>query len=158
MQSATLSSEVCTALMRIGTRMATGFDQHFAADGLTQAQFRLLLAAWSEGGAEGAAPSQLADHLLIERATVSVLSRTLVQRGWLERRRGENLRTYKLTVTTAGSRVLENAIPTALALAEETLQGLSSAQLQTMLENLQLIESRMRTHARTSKEGPGTDK
>lgn len=153
MQQATLFSEVCTALMRIGTRMATGFDQHFAEDGLTQAQFRLLLAAWSEGGAEGAAPSQLADYLLIERATVSVLSRALVQRGWLERRRGENRRTYKLAVTAAGGRVLQDAIPTALALAEQTLEGLSPKQLQAMLDNLQLIESRMRTPARTSKEG-----
>lgn len=145
MQQPTLFSEVCTALMRIGTRMATGFDQHFTQAGLSQAQFRLLLAAWTEGGAEGVAPSQLAGHLLIERATVSVLSRALVKRGWLERRQGENRRTYKLAVTAAGGRTLQNSIPTALALAEQTLQGLTTKQLQAMLENLQLIESRMRT-------------
>ena len=29
--------------MRVGTRMATGFDQHFAEFGIMQAQFRALL-------------------------------------------------------------------------------------------------------------------
>ena len=43
-------------LMRIGTRMATGFDQHFAELGITQAQFRILLAVWEQGGAAGIAP------------------------------------------------------------------------------------------------------
>lgn len=145
MQQSNLYSDVCMALMRIGTRMATGFDQHFVEAGITQAQFRLLLAAWDVGGAEGATPSHLADYLLIERATVSVLSRALVKRGWLERRRGENLRTYKLVVTAKGGRVLESAIPNALNLAERTLQDLSPKQLQNMLQNLQLIESQMRT-------------
>ena len=62
-----LGSEVCTALMRIGTRMAAGFDQHFSRVGITQAQFRTLLAIHQEGGREGITPSALADHLLIER-------------------------------------------------------------------------------------------
>ncbi|MBX3045391.1 MAG: winged helix-turn-helix transcriptional regulator [Anaerolineales bacterium] len=145
MQAATLYSEVCMALMRIGTRMATGFDQHFAQAGLTQAQFRLLLAAWSEGGAEGASPSHLADYLLIERATVSVLSQNLVKRGWLSRHPGSDRRSYKLAVTAAGGRVLQNAVPTALALAEQTLEGLTPKQLQSVLQTLQLIEGRMRT-------------
>lgn len=145
MQAPTLYSDVCTALIRIGTRMATGFDQYFAEAGLTQARFRLLLAAWDQGGAEGVSPSYLADYLFIERATVSVLSQNLVKRGWLVRRPGENRRSYKLAVTAAGGRVLQDAIPTALALAEKTLEGVTPKQLQALLQTLQLIESRMRT-------------
>jgi DNA-binding MarR family transcriptional regulator len=97
-----LASWICTALMRIGTRMATGFDQHFATLGITQAQFRILLAVWEEGGEEGIAPSALADYLLIERGTVSVLTDRLVRGGWLFRKQGESRRTYRLMLTDAG--------------------------------------------------------
>ena len=83
-----LTSWVCTALMRIGTRMATGFDQHFAELGITQAQFRILLAVWELGGTDGIAPSVLANHLLIERGTISILTNRMIERGWLVRKPG----------------------------------------------------------------------
>ena len=67
--------------------MATVFDQKFARFGLTQAQFRVLLAI-CEAGRDGIAPSTLAAQLLIERATVSVLTTRLVERGWLARTAG----------------------------------------------------------------------
>ena len=142
-----LTAWVCTALMRIGTRMATGFDQHFALLGVTQSQFRVLLAVWEQGGCEGIAPSALADHLLIERGTVSVLTNRMVERGWLTRRPGKNRRTYRLALTEAGAQVLEEAIPRAVALADHTLSGISLDRLQEMRANLELIEARLRDHA-----------
>ncbi|HET9480124.1 MAG TPA: MarR family transcriptional regulator, partial [Candidatus Polarisedimenticolia bacterium] len=101
MNNGNLPSWLCTALMRIGTRMAAGFDQRFAGSGVTQAQFRLLLAVRQEGGPEGVAPSALADHLLIERASVTFLANCLVERGLLERRPGENRRSHRLRLTAA---------------------------------------------------------
>src|SRR4028118_1594151 len=98
-QGPPLPSRICTALMRLGTRMATAFDQHFAAEGITQAQFRTLLAVWELGGEEGVAPSVLAEKLFLERATVTVLTTRLVERGWLERAAGENRRTFRLVLT-----------------------------------------------------------
>ncbi|MGZ9223639.1 MAG: MarR family winged helix-turn-helix transcriptional regulator [Anaerolineales bacterium] len=139
-----LTSWICTALMRIGTRMATGFDQHFAELGITQAQFRILLAVWEQGGAEGIAPSVLAHNLLIERGTISVLTNRMVERGWLERRPGENRRTFRLTLTPTGRQLLEKVIPLAVELADHTLSGISPAQLGQMRANLELIESRLR--------------
>ena len=124
--------------------MATGFDQHFAGLGITQAQFRVLLAVWEQGGAEGIAPSVLADHLLIERGTVSGLANRMVERGWLTRRPGENRRTYRLALTEAGAQALEEVLPRAVALADQTLSGISSEQLQQMRTNLELIEVRLR--------------
>src|SRR5687768_15250257 len=103
-----LTSWICTALMRIGTRMATGFDQHFADLGSTQAQFRSLLAVWKQGGAEGIAPSVLADHLLIGRGTISILTNRMVERGWLARKPGENRRTYRLTLTAKSRQLLRS--------------------------------------------------
>jgi DNA-binding MarR family transcriptional regulator len=139
-----LTSWICTALMRIGTRMATGFDQHFAALGITQSQFRILLAVWEEGGAEGIAPSVLAHHLLIERGTISILTNRMVELGWLARTPGENRRTFRLTLTSTGRQLLDKVIPLAVELADHTLAGISSTQLHQMRANLELIESRLR--------------
>lgn len=139
-----LTSWICTALMRIGTRMATGFDQHFAELGITQAQFRILLAVWEQGGGEGIAPSVLAHHLLIERGTISILTNRMIELGWLRRKPGENRRTYRLTLTSTGRQLLDKVIPRAVELADHTLSGISPTQLRQMRRNLALIESRLR--------------
>lgn len=144
-----LASSVCTALMRIGTRMATGFDQHFAPLGITQAQFRTLLAVWEQGGTEGIAPSALAEHLFIERATVSVLTRRLSEQGWVARRPGENRRTFRLVLTEAGAEMLQELIPRAVALADHTLSDVSHDQLRQMQTSLELVEARLRESAPT---------
>src|SRR5919204_6157924 len=121
MDNENLTATVCTALMRIGTRMATGVDQHFAKQGITQAQFRILLEVWEQGGTDGIAPSVLADRLLIERGTASVLTNRMVERGWLTRKTGENRRTYRLGLTASGKEVLQKVIPRAVALADHVL-------------------------------------
>ncbi len=140
-----LAPPLCTALMRIGTRMAAVFDRHFESLGITQAQFRLLLALWEEGGEDGLAPSVLADHLLIERATVSVLTQRLVSRGLLERRPGENRRTHKLALTEPGRALLFQVLPHATALAEDTLSGISPAHLHQMQTMLDAVEDKLRS-------------
>lgn len=141
-----LTSWICTALMRIGTRLATGFDQHFAELGITQAQFRVLLAVWEQGGADGIAPSALADYLLLERGTVSVLTSRMVEQGWLTRRPGHNRRTYRLALTEAGMQVWQQVVPHAVALAEHTLSEISLEQLQQMRADLESIETRLRDY------------
>ena len=146
-----LTSHLCTALMRIGTRMATVFDQHFEASGITQAQFRLMLAVWEEGGEDGIAPSALADHLLIERATISVLTQRMVERGLLERRPGENRRTFRLALTETGRSLLFAVIPQAVALAEETLNHIHPAHLRDLQTMLNVVEQQLRGIGKQSK-------
>lgn len=147
-----LPSWVCTALIRIGVKMVTGFDRHFAELGLTQAQFRILLAIDGAGAPhgtgerQGVAPSVLAEQLLIERGTVSVLTNRMVERGWLVRRPGENRRTYRLVLTPAGAHLLAQAIPRAVALAEHTLAGISHAHLAELRTQLTVIEARLRQY------------
>ena len=143
MQDTPLPAALCTALMRVGTRMATLFDQKFSRFGLTQAQFRVLLAVW-EAGEEGVTPSALADHLLIERATVSVLTTRLVERGWLARRPGENRRTFLLAMTEAGRASLLEALPHAVALADATLAGFRREDLHGTLALLDRLEAHLR--------------
>ncbi len=147
-----LASWVCTALMRIGTRMATGFDQHFAPLGITQAQFRTLLAIWEQGGMQGITPSALAEHLLIERATVSVLTRRTLEQHWVARRPGENRRTFRLVLTKAGTQMLQALIPRAVALANQTLSDISDDELRHMRASLDLVEARLRTSAAPAEE------
>jgi len=143
MQDALLPFHLCTALMRIGTRMASVFDQKFNRLGLTQAQFRVLLAVWEADGGR-IAPSILADRLLIERATVTVLTTRLVERGWLERVPGENRRTFFLVLTGAGKTLLQEALPHAVALADETLAGFRREDLQGILALLEQLEAHLR--------------
>ena len=146
-----LTSHLCTALMRIGTRMATVFDQHFGDWGVTQAQFRLMLAVWEEGRAEGIAPSVLASHLLIERATISVMTQKMVERGLLERLPGENRRTFRLTLTKPGRELLFEVIPHAVTLAQETLNSISPAQLRELRTMLDAVEQQLRSGEKTLK-------
>lgn len=124
--------------------MATGFDQYFAELGITQAQFRILLAVWEQGGTQGVAPSVLADYLLIERGTISVLTNSMVERGWLARQAGENRRTYRLTLTSTSAQLLDKVTPRAVELADQTLAGIPPSQLRQLRANLELIESRLR--------------
>lgn len=131
--------------------MATGFDQHFAELGITQAQFRILLAVWEKGGIEGIAPSVLASHLLIERGTISILTNRIVELGWLARNPGENRRTYRLTLTSTGRQLLDRVIPLAIELADQTLSGIPYTQLREMRANLELIESGLRGFTPPSK-------
>ncbi|CAM3393000.1 HTH marR-type domain-containing protein [Deinococcus saxicola] len=139
-----LASRLCTALMRVGTRMATGFDQHFGAVGLTQAQFRFLLAVWEEGGRQGVSPSVLARHLLIERGTVSVLASVLVKTGLIERLPGENRRSHLLVLTRRGGELLQSAVPRAVTLADHTLADLDPAQRLALRAALDTIETTLR--------------
>ena len=137
------ASWLCTALMRIGTRMATHFDQHFADAGITQAQFRVLLAV-GDAEADGIAPSALAETLLIERATISVLTTRLVERGLLLRLPGENRRTFNLTLTDDGARLLHRLVPAAVGLADDTLRGVTAAEQREMQKLLAVVEAHLR--------------
>ncbi len=133
--------------MRIGIRMATEFDHRFIDLGLTQAQFRILLAVDELGGDQGIAPSSLADCLLIERGTVSVMTGRMVNKGWLARQSGENRRTFRLVLTGEGHAVLQQAIPRAMNLARKTLAYIPAEQLQTMHTNLEKVETILREHS-----------
>lgn len=132
--------------------MATVFDQHFAEAGITQAQFRLMLAVLEEGGEEGIRPSALADYLLIERATISVLTHRMVERGLLERGPGENRRTFNLTLTETGRRTLQELIPRAIALANHTLAEVTHEELGRMRATLEIVETQLRAYEKRQSE------
>lgn len=143
MEEVDLTSWISLALMRIGTGMATAFDRFFADLGVNQAQFRMLLAVWREGGSEGIHPSQLAHHLLVERGTVSVLSQRLVKRGWLQRLPGPDRRSHRLALTAAGGEMLGKVAERATKLGADTFADIGDEQLRQIKQLLQLIEERL---------------
>jgi DNA-binding MarR family transcriptional regulator len=102
------------------------------------------LGVYTEGRRHGLPPSELAEHLLIKRSTVSILSNRMVDLGWLERRPGENRRSFHLALTPAGTALLEKVVPMAIYLANITLEGFSTTQLQVMRRDLEQIEGNLR--------------
>jgi DNA-binding MarR family transcriptional regulator len=142
-----LASRVCLALMRVGTRMAVGFDQKFTHFGLTQAQFRLLIAVWNLGGHEGATPSALADYLFLERATVSVMINKLLNEGLLTKHSGENRRSYKLTLNEKSGALMRAMGPEATSLADSTLEAFAPEELAQLETHLKALEARLRQDA-----------
>jgi len=139
-----IAATVCTAMMRLGTRMAALFDQRLAAFEITQAQFRVLLALWKEDEGEGITPSALAKSLLIERATISVLTQRMLERDLLMRSPGENRRSFRLRMTAKGEALLWTVIPHACALADETLAANTSEDIRSALAFLEGLEARLR--------------
>lgn len=159
MSELSVKSEVCLALMRVGTRMVTGFDQRFAEHGITQAQFRVLLAVHFAGGNEGIAPSVLADHLLVERATISLLETRLVKHGLLQRLPDPlTRRSHRLRLTAAGGRMLQELGERATDLGRETLAVFDSDEEAVLLDLLTRLEQQLRAMARRREDaGKETD-
>jgi DNA-binding MarR family transcriptional regulator len=142
-----LASRLCLALMRVGTRMAVGFDQRFATFGLTQAQFRLLLAVWNCEGSEGVTPTALAEYLFIERATVSVLLKKLLDQGFLEQLPGANRRSYRVALTAKSGTLLREVAPRARSLADTTFDSFTVEEQIAFETLLKKLEQRLRADA-----------
>lgn len=139
------ASRVCLALMRLGTRLAAGFDQGFAARGLTQAQFRALIAAANLGGTEKATPSGLAEFLFVERATISVLLKPLIVRRFLSKKAGADGRSYTVALTAKGWDALRRAKPHAIAAADSAMSGVDSEELEHLERLLGAVEQHLRS-------------
>jgi DNA-binding MarR family transcriptional regulator len=142
------ASRICLALMRVGIRMAVGFNQHFDVLGLTQAQFRAVLAVWNCGGTVGVTPTELAEYLFLERATVSVLIRKLIGKELLVQRPGENRRSYRVMLTAKGIELLQRVSPRAQGHADATFEGFAAADVQTFEDMLAELEARLRNGTR----------
>lgn len=139
-----LAGRICLALMRVGTRLASGFDAGFGSHGLTQGQFRLLIAVANCEGSTGATPSALADYLFVERATVSVLIKRPLAKRLLVRRRGTDARSYRVSITPAGWEALKAIKPHATASAATALAGIPTRELEALEKQLAGVEASLR--------------
>jgi DNA-binding MarR family transcriptional regulator len=115
--------------------MGAGFDKQ-CVGGLTAAQLRML----AEVGQAGSTPSQLADKLTIERATVSAVSERLVKAGLLARSEGANKRSHVLKLTEAGKKAIGSTVPKNQAFADSALAELTAKETALLGELLVRIE------------------
>ncbi|MBC8140040.1 MAG: MarR family transcriptional regulator [Armatimonadetes bacterium] len=141
-----VASQLCLALMRVGTRMSARFDVRFAPHDLTQAQFRALLGVWQMGQGDGAVtPSALADFLLIERPTATALVAKLVNRGLLVRVPAPgDRRSHTLHLTQSGGELLQSAGEAATRLGEKTTASFGEAEQVMFLQLLTRMEEHLR--------------
>lgn len=139
------AARICLALMRIGTRLAAGFDREFAEHGLTQGQFRMLIAAANLEGTEQATPSGLADFLLIERATVSVLLKPLLAKRLLLRLPSADARSFRVKLSAEGAAALQRLKPPAIAAAQLAVSGVAAARLPELESLLADLERQIRS-------------
>lgn len=76
----------CAKLRRLTRRITAVYDRELAAAGLRVTQFSLLAALRSDTGAgsSGIGLTELAEHMDMDRSTLSRNLRPLIDRGWAE--------------------------------------------------------------------------
>jgi DNA-binding MarR family transcriptional regulator len=132
-------------LLKLTAALQAPFGALIGAHGLTQPQWRSLLALWKK-------PSQsigdLSNYAGIEISTLSRTIAGLVERGLVERCRLEaDARTVIVNLTPAGSDLTRSLIPAAIEIERRMLAGLTPqderalrSALDTMLHNVHQID------------------
>jgi DNA-binding MarR family transcriptional regulator len=96
--------------------------------------------------------SELAEHQDVSLPSMSASVETLVQRGWLERKRSdEDRRVTELLVTEKGNRVLTEEVERMLGWTAKRLDQLSPQQLERVelgLDTLRNVFDELPTHGR----------
>ena len=97
----------CLRLRRAARAVTRSYDRALAPAALSAAQFTLLAAL--AGGSRRL--GDLADHLVMERTTLTRELAPMIQAGSAVVRRGEDARLRLVSITPAGLRKLKEALP-----------------------------------------------
>ena len=121
--------------------MRVNYDRRMAELGLTRSQWWVLTHLYFN---EGITQTELSGLLDIERASLGRLLNRLAQKGWVERRAGDNDRRIKRVFLTGE---VEPLMQTMRAVAAETradsLAGLSQAEQEQLIEFLLQIKGNL---------------
>ncbi len=122
------------SLLRTREQVMERFRPMLAARGITEAQWRVMRVL-DEGGAQDA--STVADRACVLLPSLTRITRTLTDQGWVESRRdpGDGRKT-QLALTEAGRDVLRNAAPESAAVYAEIEAAIGPdklGELQTLL-------------------------
>jgi DNA-binding MarR family transcriptional regulator len=100
---------LCLATQRAARRLARRFDRAFAALGLTNGQFSLMMAL---NGPQAPTLGRLAEALAMDRTTLTAALKSLERRGLVESRLDDkDRRARRLFLTDAGLERLAAALP-----------------------------------------------
>ena len=136
----------CASLRRAARAVTQGYEAELRSAGLRATQFTLLQALERTGtSAQGA----LGELLALDPTTLSRTLRPLERAGWIRTDRGSDRREVRWTLTAAGRRRLDRAIP-----AWERAQARLRARLRPELWAL-LVEDLAAVAAAARSPGPG---
>ena len=124
------------------------FRRRIAHTGVTPDQYTTLRTLW-ESGPDGLTQSALTRLIASDPNTVASLLERMERAGWIARERHErDRRAKRIRLLAAGERKFKRALKIALSLQEEVLSGLTEAQREEFLGNLELVAERCRAAAR----------
>ena len=126
------------ARMRMLFRQAVGLvDGAAQAEGLSPAQYHVLLALAARAGEDGLAETELVHYLDASRAHVSVLVRGLENAGLVrDWRDTEDRRQLRLAVTDAGWELLDRLGVRQEEVLRDFVTGIDAAEMQGIVEEI----------------------
>ena len=141
MATQTLNTDWCAGVVMDGIppvmRFIRAEMRRYGARGLSMPQFRTLAFLRHE---PGASLSAVAEHLGVTPSTASSIADRLVRQGLIERvAHPEERRRIALTLTAAGSRLLQNAQEATRSHVAGMLEGLSEEQLTAVVNAVALL-------------------
>jgi MarR family 2-MHQ and catechol resistance regulon transcriptional repressor len=137
-------------LLRTADRIWNASRVFFAKWRLSTSQFNILNLAYD--AAEGMTQTDLSRELLMHRSNVTGLVDRLENRGLAERRElAGDRRVYRVVLTAAGRKLMDEILPRYYEAAEEVWGGLSKAEserlsgdLEKIAENAEQMEAKLR--------------
>jgi len=135
--------EVFSALLGTSGEILSSINSALASHGLSQARFRMLLIL-RQAGADGLHPSELAENLGIERASVTSLLDGIERGGFAKRQPFEgDRRSVMVALTPKGTRFIDSLAPLRLRKVSGLMACLSAAERHTLVSLLDRIHSNM---------------
>jgi DNA-binding MarR family transcriptional regulator len=117
------------------------FDRRVRSLQLTRAQWLFL---YYLARSPGCTQSELAEHLQIERISVSRQAERLERSGWIERRdHNADARAYQLVLTPKAERTVARLSKVAAELREDYLRGLPPSRRSALMNDLLRIKNNL---------------
>ncbi|HLN47764.1 MAG TPA: MarR family winged helix-turn-helix transcriptional regulator [Magnetospirillaceae bacterium] len=127
----------CFSTRKAARAVTRAFDTALAPCGLESTQFTVLAAL----AGEPHGVSSLAQHLAMDRSTVTRNIQPLVRRGLVAVRRGRDARRRDISLTAAGLRKLKAAMPVWRKTQQRTVSAIGRARYITLLGGLSSLST-----------------
>lgn len=133
-----IATECIAFGVRRASRMVTAhYDHSLAQHGLRSTQFTILNALKA---LEDVTINELAEQLQSDRTTLTRNLARLEKQGWVKRKTGTDRRSRHVTLTRAGQKVLDAAVPAWLETQSELAEQLGRARYQRLMTDLSDLE------------------
>ena len=132
---------VGTNTRRLVRRVSQLFASHLAPLALEPTQFSLLVACYIAGDVQ---LTDLAGHLGMDRTTLARNLTPLVNKGFVQVRRGDDKRERRITLTDSGRLMLERAMPFWRSAQNEIQVAFGKEKIELFLHTVAALEKSIR--------------